>query len=81
MVRNKTVSVPGRWCSLGRSAQHSQPLPRRLSRHPAQGGKLPASNNPLRWVQRAFPVIKSPGVMDSHPLMKDPTLSLLKEPA
>ncbi|WP_256666359.1 MULTISPECIES: nitrous oxide reductase family maturation protein NosD [unclassified Pseudomonas] len=35
----------------------------------------------LRWVQRAFPVMKSPGVMDSHPLMKDPTLSLLKEPA
>lgn len=35
----------------------------------------------LRWVQRAFPVIKSPGVMDSHPLMQDPTLSLLKEPA
>ena len=24
----------------------------------------------LRWVQRAFPVIKSPGVQDSHPLMK-----------
>ncbi|MDM8347926.1 nitrous oxide reductase family maturation protein NosD [Pseudomonas sp. sp1636] len=27
----------------------------------------------LRWVQRAFPVIKSPGVQDSHPLMKLPT--------
>lgn len=35
----------------------------------------------LRWVQRAFPVMKSPGVMDSHPLMKDPTLSMTKEPA
>ncbi|WP_090503697.1 nitrous oxide reductase family maturation protein NosD [Pseudomonas borbori] len=27
----------------------------------------------LRWVQRAFPVIKSPGVQDSHPLMKPST--------
>jgi nitrous oxidase accessory protein len=27
----------------------------------------------LRWVQRAFPVIKSPGVQDSHPLMQLPT--------
>ena len=27
----------------------------------------------LRWVQRAFPVIKSPGVQDSHPLMQVPT--------
>ncbi len=27
----------------------------------------------LRWVQRAFPVIKSPGVQDSHPLMQIPT--------
>lgn len=26
----------------------------------------------LRWVQRVFPVIKSPGVQDSHPLMKLP---------
>lgn len=26
----------------------------------------------LRWVQRAFPVIKSPGVQDSHPLMRPP---------
>nr|WP_254621400.1 nitrous oxide reductase family maturation protein NosD [Stutzerimonas stutzeri] len=26
----------------------------------------------LRWVQRAFPVVKSPGVQDSHPLMKPP---------
>ncbi|MGK9065692.1 nitrous oxide reductase family maturation protein NosD [Pseudomonas sp. SA195] len=26
----------------------------------------------LRWVQRAFPVIKSPGVQDSHPLMQLP---------
>lgn len=26
----------------------------------------------LRWVQRAFPVIKSPGVQDSHPLMHAP---------
>ncbi len=26
----------------------------------------------LRWVQRAFPVIKSPGVQDSFPLMKAP---------
>ncbi|WP_252406493.1 hypothetical protein, partial [Acinetobacter pittii] len=23
----------------------------------------------LRWVQRAFPVVRSPGVRDSHPLM------------
>ncbi|SDU92643.1 nitrous oxidase accessory protein [Pseudomonas mucidolens] len=35
----------------------------------------------LRWVQRAFPVMKSPGVMDSHPLMQAPTLTLLKESA
>lgn len=26
----------------------------------------------LRWVQRVFPVMKSPGVMDSHPLMHAP---------
>jgi len=31
----------------------------------------------LRWVQRAFPVTKSPGVQDSHPLMKLPTEKLL----
>lgn len=31
----------------------------------------------LRWVQRAFPVIKSPGVQDSHPLMQLPTGGLL----
>ncbi|VVO07706.1 nitrous oxide reductase family maturation protein NosD [Pseudomonas fluorescens] len=34
----------------------------------------------LRWVQRAFPVMKSPGVMDSHPLMKAPTQTLTQEP-
>ena len=34
----------------------------------------------LRWVQRAFPVMKSPGVMDSHPLMKPTTENLTKEP-
>lgn len=26
----------------------------------------------LRWVQRAFPVVRSPGVRDSHPLMRMP---------
>lgn len=26
----------------------------------------------LRWVQRAFPVVKYPGVQDSHPLMEKP---------
>lgn len=31
----------------------------------------------LRWVQRAFPVVKSPGVQDSHPLMRLPTEHLL----
>jgi nitrous oxidase accessory protein len=31
----------------------------------------------LRWVQRAFPVIKSPGVQDSHPLMRLHTEKLL----
>ncbi len=31
----------------------------------------------LRWVQRAFPVMKSPGVQDSHPLMRMPTEKLL----
>ena len=34
----------------------------------------------LRWVQRAFPVMKSPGVLDSHPLMKPTTRALTKEP-
>jgi nitrous oxidase accessory protein len=34
----------------------------------------------LRWVQRAFPVMKSPGVLDSHPLMKSPTPTLTQEP-
>lgn len=29
----------------------------------------------LRWVQRAFPVVKSPGVQDSYPLMQIPTAS------
>lgn len=33
----------------------------------------------LRWVQRAFPVLKSPGVQDSHPLMNLPTETLLKK--
>lgn len=27
----------------------------------------------LRWVQRQFPILKSPGVVDSHPLMAVPT--------
>jgi nitrous oxidase accessory protein len=31
----------------------------------------------LRWVQRAFPVLKYPGVQDSHPLMRLPTTDLL----
>jgi nitrous oxidase accessory protein len=36
----------------------------------------------LRWVQRAFPVMKSPGVQDSYPLMQLPTETMLKkEPA
>ncbi|MBK3869487.1 nitrous oxide reductase family maturation protein NosD [Pseudomonas stutzeri] len=33
----------------------------------------------LRWVQRAFPVVKAPGVQDSHPLMKLPTEERLTE--
>ena len=33
----------------------------------------------LRWVQRAFQVIKSPGVQDSHPLMRLPTANPLNE--
>lgn len=32
----------------------------------------------LRWVQRAFPVMKSPGVQDSYPLMQLPTADLLR---
>ncbi len=32
----------------------------------------------LRWVQRAFPVMKSPGVQDSYPLMQLPTTDLLQ---
>lgn len=35
----------------------------------------------LRWVQRAFPVIKSPGVKDSYPLMLMPTESLMNRSA
>lgn len=35
----------------------------------------------LRWIQRAFPVIKSPGVQDSYPLMRMPTENLIKHPA
>ncbi|WP_347330496.1 nitrous oxide reductase family maturation protein NosD [Marinimicrobium locisalis] len=35
----------------------------------------------LRWVQRAFPVIKSPGVKDTHPLMRLPTENLMKQSA
>jgi len=31
----------------------------------------------LRWVQRAFPVVKSPGVRDSHPLMQSPIEPLI----
>ncbi|UIP88532.1 nitrous oxide reductase family maturation protein NosD [Pseudomonas phenolilytica] len=31
----------------------------------------------LRWAQRAFPVVKSPGVQDSHPLMHLPTQKLM----
>ena len=34
----------------------------------------------LRWVQRAFPVVKSPGVQDSHPLMKPPARGATEEP-
>ncbi|CDZ95801.1 NosD protein [Pseudomonas saudiphocaensis] len=34
----------------------------------------------LRWVQRAFPVVKSPGVQDSHPLMKPPARGVTEEP-
>lgn len=26
----------------------------------------------LRWAQRAFPIVKSPGVQDSHPMMRPP---------
>ncbi|GAB2800915.1 nitrous oxide reductase family maturation protein NosD [Halomonas shantousis] len=34
----------------------------------------------LRWVQRAFPIMQSPGVQDSHPLMQLPTADLLTQP-
>ena len=34
----------------------------------------------LRWVQRAFPVVRSPGVRDSHPLMRMPAASRGHEP-
>lgn len=34
----------------------------------------------LRWVQRAFPVVKSPGVQDSHPLMRAPNQSPTRTP-
>lgn len=33
----------------------------------------------LRWVQRAFPVVKFPGVQDSHPLMKPPSELLMSK--
>lgn len=29
----------------------------------------------LRWAQNVFPVLKSPGVTDSHPLMRQPAIS------
>src|SRR5690606_24393270 len=29
----------------------------------------------LRWVQEAFPVVKSPGVKDSYPLMHQPSVA------
>ena len=29
----------------------------------------------LRWAQRAFPIIKSPGVQDSYPLMQPPAIA------
>jgi len=38
----------------------------------------------LRWVQRVFPVMKSPGVQDGHPLMSPPSETLknmAREPA
>jgi len=35
----------------------------------------------LRWVQRQFPVLKSQGVVDSHPLMAIPNKSDLSKPA
>ena len=34
----------------------------------------------LRWVQRAFPVVRSPGVRDSHPLMRMPAAEPGHEP-
>ena len=33
----------------------------------------------LRWVQCAFPVVKSPGVQDSHPLMQPPITRTTQE--
>lgn len=33
----------------------------------------------LRWVQRAFPVTRSPGVQDSHPLMSPPGEAMLAQ--
>lgn len=33
----------------------------------------------LRWVQRQFPVLKSPGIMDSHPLMHQPAPSSMEQ--
>lgn len=33
----------------------------------------------LRWVQRAFPVVKFPGVQDSYPLMKPPSELLMSK--
>ncbi|MGM3389069.1 nitrous oxide reductase family maturation protein NosD [Stutzerimonas stutzeri] len=33
----------------------------------------------LRWVQRAFPVVKTPGVQDSHPLMQPPITRTTQE--
>lgn len=35
----------------------------------------------LRWVQGVFPVVKSPGVRDSYPLMRIPTGNLLNQPS
>lgn len=35
----------------------------------------------LRWVQRVFPVVRSPGVKDSYPLMRLPTERLMQRSA
>ncbi|NOQ93144.1 MAG: nitrous oxide reductase family maturation protein NosD [Methylophaga sp.] len=35
----------------------------------------------LRWVQRQFPVLKSPGIMDSYPLMHQPEHSSMEQHA